>query len=49
MRSIGNRVFVGVDSTALRTEHDLEISNHPMYASRVYTIALLGMRMRIMF
>jgi porin len=28
---------------------DLEISNHPMYASRAYTTALLGMRMRVMF
>jgi len=28
---------------------DLEISNHPMYASKAYTTALLGMRMRIMF
>jgi porin len=28
---------------------DLEISNHPTYASRAYTTALLGMRMRIMF
>jgi porin len=28
---------------------DLEISNHPMYASKPYTTALLGMRMRIMF
>jgi len=28
---------------------DLEISYHPTYASRAYTTALLGMRMRIMF
>jgi porin len=28
---------------------DLEVSNHPTYASRAYTTALLGMRMRIMF
>jgi len=28
---------------------DLEISNHPTYASKAYTAALLGMRMRIMF
>jgi len=28
---------------------DLELSNHPTYASRAYTTALLGMRMRIMF
>jgi porin len=28
---------------------DLEISNHPMYTSRAYTTALLGMRMRIIF
>jgi porin len=28
---------------------DLEISNHPTYASKAYTTALLGMRMRIMF
>jgi hypothetical protein len=32
-----------------RTEHDLEIANHPTYASRAYTTALLGTRMRIMF
>lgn len=30
-----------------RTEHDLEISNHPMYASRAYSTALLLMRVRI--
>jgi porin len=28
---------------------DLEISNHPTHASKAYTTALLGMRMRIMF
>jgi len=28
---------------------DLEISNHPTYATRAYTTALLGMRMRIIF
>ncbi len=28
---------------------DLEISNHPTYATKTYTTALLGMRMRIMF
>jgi porin len=28
---------------------DLEISNHPTYASKAYTTALFGMRMRIMF
>ncbi len=28
---------------------DLEISNHPTYATKAYTTALLGMRMRIMF
>jgi porin len=28
---------------------DLEISNHPTYASKAYTTALLGMRMRIIF
>jgi porin len=28
---------------------DLEISNHPTYASKAYTTPLLGMRMRIMF
>ena len=28
---------------------DLEISSHPTYASKAYTTALLGMRMRIMF
>jgi len=28
---------------------DLELSNHPTYASRAYTSALLGMRMRIIF
>jgi porin len=28
---------------------DLEVSNHPTYAGRAYTTALLGMRMRIMF
>lgn len=28
---------------------DLEISNHPTYASKAYTAPLLGMRMRIMF
>ena len=28
---------------------DLEVSNHPTYASKTYTTILLGMRMRIMF
>jgi porin len=28
---------------------DLEVSNHPTYAAKAYTTALLGMRMRIMF
>ena len=28
---------------------DLEISIHPTYATKAYTTALLGMRMRIMF
>jgi porin len=28
---------------------DLEVSNHPTYASKAYRTALLGMRMRIMF
>jgi porin len=28
---------------------DLEVSNHPTYAGRAYTTALLGMRMRVMF
>jgi hypothetical protein len=28
---------------------DLEVSNHPTYASKAYTTALLGLRMRIMF
>ena len=28
---------------------DLGVSNHPKYASRAYTAALLGMRMRSMF
>ncbi len=28
---------------------DLEVSNHPTYAARAYTTALIGMRMRGMF
>jgi porin len=28
---------------------DLEVSNHPTYANKTYTTALLGIRMRIMF
>jgi porin len=28
---------------------DLEISNHPTYATKAYTTALLGMRMRVIF
>jgi porin len=28
---------------------DLEVSNHPTYATKTYTTALLGMRMRIIF
>lgn len=28
---------------------DLEVSNHPTYAARAYTTALIGMRMRVMF
>jgi porin len=28
---------------------DLEVSHHPTYATKAYTTALLGMRMRIMF
>ncbi len=28
---------------------DLEVSNHPTYAARAYTTALIGMRRRVMF
>jgi len=28
---------------------DLEVSNHPTYANKFYTIALLGIRTRIIF
>ncbi len=28
---------------------DLEVSNHPTYAARAHTTALIGMRMRVMF
>jgi hypothetical protein len=32
-----------------QAEHDLEISNHPTYANRAFTTALLRMRTRTMF